>query len=139
MSAYFDTSALFKLAVLEIGADVVTRAWDAAGEPFASRIGHVELHAALGQARRSGRDLVAAPSDVDVLWGQVTPVEVDEALVRRAGGLAIRHGLSALDAIHLASALVIAAREPTMAFVTFDMRLRKAAAAEGFLVLPVVA
>jgi predicted nucleic acid-binding protein len=55
-------------------------------------------------------------------------------LVRTAGELAERHGLRAADAIHLASA--IRTREAGTVFVSFDHRLREAAAAEGFAVLP---
>lgn len=61
-------------------------------------------------------------------------VRVDDALVCAAGDLADRHRLRAADAIHLASAVRIA--EADTAFITFDVRLREAAAAEGFLVLP---
>jgi predicted nucleic acid-binding protein len=88
---------------------------------------------------RNRRDVGDGPAVVDHIWEQVTPIDVDAELVRWAGSLAARYGLGALDAIHLASALVIAKVDTEMAFVTFDTRLRNAAAAEGFRVLPVVA
>jgi predicted nucleic acid-binding protein len=139
VSAYYDTSALFKLAVPEPGAEAVARAWVQTGEPFASLIGHTELHAALGRAVRNGRDVGLGSIAVDRVWDRVTPVGMDADLVRRAGSLAVRYGLGALDALHLSSALVVATEDSLMAFVTFDARLRSAAAAEGFQVLPVVA
>ncbi len=138
MTAYFDTSALFKLAVPESGTEAADRVWDTGGAPFASLIGYTELHAALGRAVRDGRDVGIGWVAIEDLWGQVTPVAVDAELVRWAARLAVRYGLRTLDAVHLASALVIAKVDAEMAFVTFDARLRTAAAAEGFLVLPVV-
>jgi predicted nucleic acid-binding protein len=139
VSAYFDTSALFKLVIPEPGAELVARAWEQADEPYASLIGHAELHAALGRAVRNVRDVGDGSAALEYVWARVTPIEVDEALVQMAGALAFRYGLGALDAIHLASALVVAEVDAGMAFVTFDARLRTAAAAEGFRVLPVVA
>ena len=59
---------------------------------------------------------------------------IDEALVRTAGELAERHRLRAADAMHLASAMRV--RDAGTVFVSFDRRLRDAAAAEGFDVLP---
>ena len=138
MSAYFDTSALFKLVLPEPGADAVAQAWVQTDESYASLVGHTELHAALARAMRNRRDVGDGPMVVDHIWERITPIDVDADLVRWAGSLAARYGLGALDAIHLASALVIAKVDAEMAFVTFDARLRTAAAAEGFLVLPVV-
>ena len=66
-------------------------------------------------------------------------VAVDTAVVVRAGELAARHALAALDAIHLASALSISTPTDRPAFVTFDRRLAEAALAEGLTVLPEVA
>ena len=65
------------------------------------------------------------------MWGALTAIRLDGPLARRAGSLADRHALTALDAIHLASALAL--REPgeDVAFVTFDRRLREAAARRG--------
>ncbi len=73
------------------------------------------------------------------MWGTLAAIRLDGRLARLAGSLADRHALTALDAIHLASALSL--REPgeDVAFVTFDRRLREAALAEGLTVLPEVA
>ncbi len=139
MSACFDTSALFKLAVPEPGAEVVGRVWDATDEPDLPIIGDVELQAVFSRAVRNHLDVAPGSMSITDLWGQVTPVDADAALVCRAGSLAVRHALGTLDAIHLASALVAAQVDAEMVFVTFDARLRSAAAAEGFQVLPVVA
>ena len=71
--------------------------------------------------------------------GLVVEIRLDGRARAVAGALADRHGLGALDAIHLASALSIATPDDRPTFVTFDRRLREAALAEGLTVLPEVA
>ena len=138
MIAYLDSSALVKMVVPEAGTEFVRRAWNRASERAASMLGYTDLRAATAAARRAGRipaaDLPHVPGHIEHLWSRLAIVSLDERLVRDAGALAERHGLRALDAIHLASAQRIASG-PT-AFVAFDARLREAAAAEGLIVLP---
>lgn len=64
-------------------------------------------------------------------------IAIIEDVLTQAARLAVVHGLRTLDAIQLASALATRAAEPecrTMAVL--DERLRRAAAAEGFTLLP---
>jgi uncharacterized protein len=139
----FDTSALFKLLVLESDSAGAVAAWNSAADPAASVIGYVELRAALARAHHAGRVPSGRYADVHLrmeeAWREVTRVYLDDAVVVAAGRLAERHALTALDAIHLASALSL--REPgeDVALVTFDRRLAEAALAEGLTVLPEVA
>jgi len=138
VSSYLDASALVKLVLAERGTDVVEEIWVRAVDVYVSLLGYTELRAAAAAAIRGGRvhasDVPATRERIEVIWDQVMGIEVDDRVVRAAGDLADRHRLRAADAIHLASAIRI--REPTTAFVAFDSRLREAAAAEGFPVLP---
>lgn len=138
MIAYLDSSALVKMIVPEPGTGLVRGVWNRASERAASTVGYTELRAAAAAANRAGRiparDVAQLPVNIDQVWSRVAVVAIDERLVRDASMLAERHGLRALDAIHLGSALRIASG-PT-AFVAFDTRLREAAAAEGLTVLP---
>lgn len=138
MSSYLDASALVKLVLAERGTDVVEDLWVHTVDVYTSLLCYTELRAAAAAAIRGGRvrasDVPALRDRVEVIWDQVTGIEVDDRVVRAAGDLADRHGLRAADAIHLASAIRV--REPDTAFVAFNARLREAAAAEGFLVLP---
>jgi uncharacterized protein len=140
LSVYFDTSALVKLVLREPESGAVARWWDATADAYASILGYVELRAAVARARRAGRIDESAMSrtraDLDDLWRQVVTVGVDEPIVAGAGDLAARHGLAALDAIHLASATCMTDDAHPLTFVTFDRRLREAAIAEGLTVLP---
>ncbi len=65
---------------------------------------------------------------------RVFTIAADGALARHAGALGAYHGLGAFDAIHVATALTQAEAEPTV--VSWDGRLRRAAAAEGLAVYP---
>jgi len=138
VSRYLDTSALVKLVLAERGTDVVEDLWVHAVDVYVSLLGYTELRAAVAAAIRGERvrasDAPALRDRVEAIWDQVLGIDVDDRVVRAAGELADRHGLRAADAIHLASAIRI--READTAFVTFDARLREAAAAERFRVLP---
>jgi uncharacterized protein len=59
---------------------------------------------------------------------------VDEVLVREAGDVAETFALRALDAVHLAAALVLA--DEGLVFATWDDRLRAAALNAGLAVTP---
>lgn len=127
-----------KLVLHERESDVTAALWVEDADLYASLLGYAELRAAVSQAGRAGRvapgHAPEARSRVEAVWGQVSSVDVDDALVRSAGDLAERHRLRAADAIHLASAIRV--RAAGTALVSFDHRLREAAAAEGFDVLP---
>jgi predicted nucleic acid-binding protein len=143
VSTYFDASAMVKLLTDEEDSTTAGQLWERASEPFTSIVGYPELRGSIARAVRGGRiardDYPAARLDLERMWGALTAIRLDGRLARLAGSLADRHALTALDAIHLASALAL--REPgeNVAFVTFDRRLAEAALAEGLTVLPEVA
>jgi predicted nucleic acid-binding protein len=138
VSRYLDASALVKLVLAERGTDVVEDLWVHTADVYVSLLGYTELRDAVAAAIRGDRvrasDAPALRARVEAIWGQVIGIDVDDRVVRAAGDLAERHRLRAADAIHLASAIRV--RESDTAFVAFDARLREAAAAEGFVVLP---
>lgn len=65
-------------------------------------------------------------------WDAVEAIDVDDSTSAEAGSLAVRHGLRGMDAIHLASAVLLAEAEPVV--VTWDAALQRAAKAEGLAV-----
>ena len=65
-------------------------------------------------------------------WDAVEAIDVDDSTSAEAGSLAVRHGLRGMDAIHLASAVLLAEAEPVV--VTWDATLRRAAQAEGLAI-----
>jgi predicted nucleic acid-binding protein len=96
---------------------------------FCCRIGFVETVRAVG--------LVAgerASERVRAEWSAFGVVEVDAALAEHAAELAVTSELRSLDALHLASALLLPRHDLTLA--TWDRRLHAAAVANGLPVLP---
>lgn len=101
----------------------------------------MECRAALSRAKREGRLQARGESlaarNLDDRWVQLQVVELDEALTKNAGGLTRAHPLRALDAIHLASADVIAEESrDEVTFACWDRRLWEAAEDSGFSVAP---
>jgi predicted nucleic acid-binding protein len=143
---YFDSSALVKRYVAEVGTEWVTDlcAADAGHTLYTVRISGAEIIAALYLRARTGT--LAAP-DAQTAAEQFKTdfrdryqiVEITEPLVDSAMTLAERRGLRGYDSVQLASALALqAARDAltlsTVTFVCADDRLNAAATAEGLAV-----
>ena len=138
MIAYLDTSALVKLFLVENGSRSAREIWDSSVHVATSRVAHAELACALAAAVRDRR-YVEARVDRDVVDGaflhdRAELVEADERIVGLAAIVGVRHGLSSLDAIHVASAMRLADFDPVL--VSWDERQRHAARAEGLSVYP---
>lgn len=67
-------------------------------------------------------------------WAAFSVIEVDQDLVERATELALAHELRSLDALHLASALVLPGEDLVVA--VWDRRLHAAARSEGLGLFP---
>lgn len=139
MIAYFDTSAIVPLLVEEPGTEHARDQWLAADRIVTVRLTPVEARAALAQAERTGR---VAPTQrrhlgatLDGLLEQVNYVDIDQALVDLAGGLAEEHALRAYDAVHLAAALAVASDD--LVVVAGDRALTSAAHAAGLATSPI--
>jgi len=135
---YLDTSALLKLFVPEPHGDDV-RLWaNAASLMITSAITLSEKVLAVSRRRLSGGLTVPAATrlahKLRERWPDYVRTAVDEGL---AANMTWRHGSRGMDAIHLAStcALQTAAGADNLAFAAFDEQLKRAAAAEGLIVL----
>lgn len=132
MITYVDTSTLIKLLIDEVGTTEAGLIWDEPDVLVSARVGHVEARAALAAARRRGRitnDVFTnAVGGLEVLWSQLSIVEIDEDLMRLAGDLATAHGLRGYDAVHLGAAHLVGAD----VFSSADRRLCAAASSDGF-------
>jgi uncharacterized protein len=139
MIVYFDTSALLKLLIEEEGSDEAAELWVLADVVAAARLAYPESRAGLAAAVRArrlsdeGHD--AALGQLRRRWRQLNIVDLDQELAEKAGDLAQRHALRALDAIHLASALA-GGRRVVMA--TWDADLSRAARDVRLAVTPVI-
>lgn len=132
MITYVDTSTLIKLLIDEVGTAEAAAIWDQPDTLVTVRVAHVEARAALAAAQRQRRITAAvfrsAVAGLEVLWSQLSVVEVDEDLMRLAGDLALTHSLRGYDAVHLAAAHLVGAD----VFSSADRRLCDAASSTGF-------
>ncbi|MEX2183316.1 MAG: type II toxin-antitoxin system VapC family toxin [Chloroflexota bacterium] len=139
MTAYVDASAVVKLYVDDEGPGFdlvpVTRAFDSL---TTSRLTYVETTAALAAMRRAGRMSparhAAALDDFAVLWATFTVIDISREVAQVASEVADTFGLRAADAIHLASLRALDA--PAVPLIAWDVRLRRAALANGFACYP---
>ncbi len=139
MIAYFDTSAVVPLLVVEGGSTRAAVLWDGADRVVSARLVYPEGRAALALAHRLGRltarQLRAAMAELDSKYEEFDLVEVDDMLARRAGHLAEAHGLRGYDAVHLAAADRV--RDPDLVVVAGNGALLAAAATEGITIAAV--
>jgi predicted nucleic acid-binding protein len=124
---YLDASALVKLIVAEPESGALRRYLGERPRIISSRIAEVELRCAVAR-----QDEIDAGDRVSSLIATVELLELDGEVARRAGELTPAT-LRSLDAIHLASALVIAPEVD--AVVAYDTRLAAAARAAGLAVV----
>lgn len=131
---YLDSSALLKLVLPEAETDVLAAylAPHGAAARASSELALVEVARALRTAAAVGRLAQGALSETlaagTVLVRSMELVPVQIAVLQTACRLPTPH-LRSLDAVHIASAARY--RDELEALVTYDERLRAAAAAEG--------
>lgn len=136
MILYLDSSHIVKLCVEEPGSADVEALVASVDDTAASRIAYAEVRSALARKRREGgipdekyANTVAA---FRVEWRHMLVQEVTQQVVELAGALCETHKLRGMDAIHLASAKLLAAEsELPVRVSTSDPRLHVAAKAEG--------
>jgi uncharacterized protein len=132
VNAYLDTSALVKLYLAEDGSERAMTLFTAAEVAIVNALAFVEVRAALAAAVRAGRlhadAFATAKEDLQTLretFAVVDPGGVLDA----AADAAERYALRAYPAVHLASALAVAAGD--LVFVSWDADLSAAAARAG--------
>jgi predicted nucleic acid-binding protein len=132
VTLYCDSSALVKLYVLEPQTEEVQRQVRAASAVATSAVALVEIRAALSRQHREGRlareSLNTAKRQLIEDWSDLLVILPTDELVRTAADLAERHGLRALDGVHLASFQQLLERtDDEVEFSSFDDRLNRAA------------
>jgi uncharacterized protein len=142
---YLDASAIVKRYLREGGSQWVTELWKRTAEVSlcSAELVDIEVVCALSRAERAGRiglNRRNKSASLFLLEAQqvLDHMSVTAEILRLAHRLALRHPLRAYDAVHLATALQLAARLsreglPAPAFVTADGNLLAAARAEGLI------
>lgn len=136
MNLYLDASAIVKLLLDEEGYQQVQEVVAQATGIATSVVSYAEVRSALA---RKEREAAFEPGEyrriLDALerdWDRYTVLHLTLFIVRSAGELTEHRGLRALDALHLASALLVQSTGDTpLLFLSSDRRLQAAAQAEG--------
>ena len=140
MILFCDTSALLKLYIDEPGSNAVKARLHEAEAVAVCRIAWAEAQAALSRrARETPEDAVTleqAKAALAADWPHYVVMEVNQALVERAGEYADTFALRAYDSVQLAAAFEtgLIAQTPVL-FACFDSRLNKAAKLLGMTCL----
>ena len=138
---FWDSSALFPLLIEEPKSSSMRRLLHLDDDVVAWWGTSLECYSALARLKRDHRikegELVRARGLLDEMadaWNEIYPAEDLHNAAERALFL---HSLKAADALQLAAALGWARYQPLHhEFVCLDQRLRDAARAEGFHVIP---
>jgi predicted nucleic acid-binding protein len=136
---YLDSSALVKVYAEEQWSEVSKRTADAADLVASSLLAYVEVRSAFARKMRSGKisqpKLEQYKNEFERDWTKMNVLAVDDPTVARAGDLAETYGLRGFDAVHLASANILATRFGKVTFACFDTELSRAASACGMALL----
>lgn len=125
MIAYFDTSAVVPILVLEPTTDTCRRVWNDTDRRVSSSLTYVEVAAALAMADRQGRitsrEHDQALSNFMEIWPEVDVVDITAELMVSAAGFARSLALRGYDAVHCASAAELA--DPELVAIAGDAQL----------------
>lgn len=136
-AVYLDTTALVRLVRHEPGSELAAALWDRAPIVATSRTSDVELRAALAAGERRGLVDPGAHAAALRSWAELWPalwvVELTPSIAVSAAELVERHALRGGDAVHLASALLLA---PDVVMAVWDEHVAAAAEVEGLTALP---
>ncbi len=138
---YFDTSALVKKYINELGSDQISESYSRAELIGTAMITPPEMASALSRAmRRKVIDDDAAGEAWNMFgkdWDTYFVIDVKQALIGQASTLVWEQGLRGYDAVHLASLLAWKdALGMDIALASFDAELSEAAKRLNIHVIP---
>lgn len=134
MIAYVDSSVVARKLLSE---PEPLAEWSQIQEAYASRLMPLELGRLIDRLRLTGQIDDAEVEQLQVelrrVLRAVDVVALSERILKRAGE-AMPTVLGALDSVHLATALEVAAHAPGLCLATHDAQLARAARASGLVV-----
>lgn len=137
MIGYFDSSSIVKWFFDEPYMDLARNIRDESDIAFTSLVSFPEVMSAFNRAwkekRCSRADAEKVRKELIRIWPAFQWVKPDAALTDQAGQLVFKHNLKGMDALHLASALLLKreGKGAKVFFSCFDQRLNHAADKEG--------
>ena len=138
MRVYLDTSTLLRVV---FGEPKPLADWGGWTEAYTSELTRVECRRAMERLRLAGAlkdaDLAELQERLEAFERHVKRIDISRPVLRRAG-LPMGTPVKTLDAIHLASALMLQEqRVPDLVFATHDKRQAHAARALGLVAIGV--
>ena len=132
---YFDTSALIKAFLVEVGTEKAKPLLLRGGLAVTATITYAEMYSGFSRKKREGGlssgQYHSVCGEFESYWPSCLHVELTKDILTRARDLMGRHPLRAFDAIHLASALSLKKDAgESMTIIAADERLLQAAEAE---------
>lgn len=135
MILYAESSAVLRWVLSQPGGEQVADLMRGTEVVFASQL-------TMAEARRTVRQSGAPEAVTAARYGLLATVEsgctmisIEAALPRAVGAFPVEP-VRTLDAIHLATALLVRERHPDLAILSTDARIRTNAVALGFTVVP---
>jgi predicted nucleic acid-binding protein len=136
VTLYAETSAVLRWLLADADGENIRAVLAAAGKVVSSRLTSIEARRVVRRAEREGRITGAEAADVLAVFAQAAStwaiVEITDEIARRAEEAFPREPVRTLDAIHLASALVLRQSFPDLAVLSSDERVSANAALLGF-------
>lgn len=142
MICYFDTSALVKLYVDEDGSDLVVAYSKKSLMVATSKVAYAEARAAFARSWRDGilgdKEYRQAVLNFKEEWPKFFTLEVSDPVLDQVDYIIDKYRLRGFDALHLASASVLARRirDTTILVACWDKRLWEYYQEEGFPLIP---
>ena len=131
-----ETGAVLRWLFAEADGEAVREALETASKVATSRLTLIETRRVVHRAEREGRVTPAQAADLRAIFAQAAStwavLEVSDDVARRAEVGFPVEPVRTLDAIHLASALLLREALPDMTILTADERVRANAHALGF-------
>jgi predicted nucleic acid-binding protein len=138
---YFDTSALVKKYIEELGSDQISESYSRAELIGTAMITPPEMASALSRAMR--RKIIDADKASEAWnmfykdWDTYFVVDVNQALIGQASALVWEQGLRGYDAVHLASLIAWKdALGADITLATYDVKLWEIAQRLNIQVIP---
>ena len=136
MTLYAETSAVLRWLFAEHGGDAIRVTLAGAAKVVTSRLTVIETRRVVRRAEREGRLTAAQAADLLAVFAQAAStwaiLEISEDVARRSEEAFPDEPVRTLDAIHLASALLLRQALPDLAVVSADERVRANARGLGF-------
>lgn len=137
---YFDTSALVKRFIREKGSKTIQQIFNQKDILVTTaKVTYVEALAAFARRKREGyiseKDFNAICRILFREWKSYYIIELTNEVLEISRNLLIKYPLRSLDAIHLASAMILKNKLQSLSFACCDLRLLSVAQKEGFLII----